>query len=85
MKTLLANVPVGKKCKITFINKNTSRKRLLEIGLHIGAEIEVLRRSPFKDPTQYRIGDFLVSLRKVEALNIEVELLEESFMAEFNN
>jgi ferrous iron transport protein B len=48
------------------------RKRLLEMGVIKGEVIKVVKKSPFKDPVEYKIMGYDVSLRNSEAKLIEV-------------
>jgi len=48
------------------------RKRILEMGFVNGQKISVVKGAPLRDPIQYRIMDYEVSLRKSEASLIEV-------------
>lgn len=54
------------------------RKRLVEMGFHKGMTGVVMRRAPMGDPIQIRILGYDVSLRKSEAMDIQVEKLEGS-------
>lgn len=48
------------------------KKRLSEMGFIRGKEVEVIRYAPLKDPIEYRIMNYDVSLRSSEASLIEV-------------
>jgi ferrous iron transport protein A len=52
------------------------RRRLMDMGLSHGAEIDMVKTSPLGDPVEYRLRGYHLSLRKSEAQTIEVELLE---------
>jgi Fe2+ transport system protein FeoA len=47
-------------------------RRLMELGLVPGSEVQVVRRAPLGDPIEYRIRDVHLSLRRVEAANVHV-------------
>jgi ferrous iron transport protein B len=49
------------------------RHRLSEMGFIIGKKVTVIKKAPLKDPVEYRILDYHVSLRNSEAQLIEVE------------
>ncbi|NDY42671.1 ferrous iron transport protein A [Dissulfurirhabdus thermomarina] len=49
------------------------KKRLLEMGFVAGAEVEVIRYAPLKDPVEFRVKGYHVSLRHEEAARIVVE------------
>jgi len=44
----------------------------MEMGLVEGTEVQVVRRAPFGDPLQIRVGDYDLSLRTSEAELIDV-------------
>ncbi|HAW52228.1 MAG TPA: ferrous iron transport protein B, partial [Flavobacteriales bacterium] len=48
------------------------RKRILEMGFVRGQTISMVKGAPLKDPIQYKIMDYEVSLRKSEAQQIEI-------------
>jgi len=49
-------------------------RRLLDMGLVSGSEVEVERVAPLGDPFEIKIKGYHLSLRKEEASNIEVEV-----------
>ncbi len=49
------------------------RRRILDMGVVKGADIEVVRVAPLGDPVEFRIKGYNLSLRKSEAQNIQVE------------
>jgi len=53
------------------------RKRILEMGFVVGKEIAVIKRAPLKDPIEYSIMGYNVSLRESEAQLIEVVNFDE--------
>jgi ferrous iron transport protein B len=48
------------------------RKRITEMGFIRGKRVTVIKNAPLKDPIEYKILDYDVSLRRSEALLIEV-------------
>ena len=48
------------------------RKRIIEMGFVRGQKVEVLMGAPLKDPINYKVMDYEVSLRRNEAALIEV-------------
>jgi ferrous iron transport protein B len=52
------------------------RKRLVEMGIHKGTKGVIVRRAPLGDPIQIWILGYDVSLRKSEAMHIQVEQLD---------
>lgn len=56
------------------------RKRITEMGFVKGKKVKVIKNAPLQDPVEYAIMDYKVSLRRSEALMIEV-VSAESFIA----
>ena len=50
------------------------RRRILDMGVVKGAEIEVVRVAPLGDPIEFLIKGYNLSLRKSEAQQIQVEV-----------
>jgi len=50
------------------------KRRILDMGVVRGAEVEVLRVAPLGDPIELRVKGYSLSLRKAEAQAIEVEV-----------
>ena len=54
------------------------RKRLIEMGFIQGKTVRVVLNAPLKDPVEYEILGYKVSLRREEAARIEVISEEEA-------
>jgi Fe2+ transport system protein FeoA len=52
------------------------RRRLLELGLCGGTKVEVVRRSPFGDPIEFRLRGYCLSLRDEQARCVTVNKTE---------
>ena len=48
------------------------RRRLLEMGFCGNASVEVVRRSPFGDPTEFRLRGYHLSLRGEDAKHVTI-------------
>ena len=48
-------------------------RRLLEMGLLPGTEVRVVRVAPLGDPIELNLRGYALSIRRAEALGIEVE------------
>ena len=69
----LADLETGAKAVIVRVNGHGSfRKRLIEMGFIRGKEVRVVLNAPLKDPIEYEIIGYKVSLRREEARQIEV-------------
>ena len=49
------------------------KRRLLDMGLVKGTSLKVERIAPLGDPIEVKVRGYMLSLRKQEAKNIEVE------------
>lgn len=69
----LANAPLRRIMRVADIRCDTTLgRRLLELGLVEGTEVQVVRRAPLGDPLQVRVGDYELSIRSSEASLVEV-------------
>ena len=50
------------------------KRRFYDLGIIEGTDIEVLYRSPFKDPTAYKIRGTVIAIRKEDAEKIKVSI-----------
>lgn len=72
MGTLDTLVP-GARCRVvSFDLAPGPRQRLLEMGLTVGAEFEVVRFAPMGDPVDIKVRGYHLLLRKSEAAGIRV-------------
>jgi ferrous iron transport protein B len=70
---VLADIETGSKAIISKVKGHGAfRKRITEMGFVRGKLIEVIKNAPLKDPIEYKILDYDVSLRRSEARLIEV-------------
>ena len=69
----LSDVATGEKAVVVRVHGHGSfRKRLIEMGFIKGKEVRVVLNAPLKDPIEYEIIGYKVSLRREEARQIEV-------------
>ena len=74
-KALLSELITGQKAWIKSISEDChgiERQRLMDLGFVPGSLVEVEMRSPFRDPTAYRIKGGLIALRKIQASKIYI-------------
>jgi len=70
----LSELEPGAKGRIVRVRgRGLLRKRLMDMGLVSGTELEVVRAAPLGDPMEIRIRGYLLSLRRSEAEHIEVD------------
>ena len=76
---ILADLKTGEKAVIVRVHGHGSfRKRLIEMGFIKGKDVKVVLNAPLKDPIEYEIIGYKVSLRREEARQIEVVTEEEA-------
>ena len=77
MEASLRTLNVNEKARITQLSASGEMaRRLRDMGLVPGTELEVTGRAPLKDPVALRLRDFTLTLRNNEADHILVERLE---------
>ncbi len=74
----LSELKTGDKAFIIKVNGSGAfRKRILEMGFVRGQEVKSILNAPLKDPIKYGIMEYEVSLRRSEAVMIEISKLKE--------
>jgi len=74
--TNLAKLKPGQKGKITSIGAlGPLKRRLMDMGVLTGEEVQVLKMAPMGDPIEVKIKSYNLSLRKKEAEGISVEVI----------
>ncbi len=64
----------GEEGRIQRVNAPKSLlRRLFALGLRPGARVRLLRRAPWGDPLEVRVGESLVALRRKEAAHVTLE------------
>ncbi len=72
---ILSDLKKGDKGKIVKISGSGSvHRRLLDMGLVSGSEIEMQGVAPLGDPIEIKVKGYNLSLRKEEAASIKVEV-----------
>ncbi len=65
---------IGKKAKISSLSsKGIQRRRMLDLGLVQGAEIQAIFESPSKNPVAYFVKGTVIALRNEDAKNILIK------------
>jgi len=73
--TLLSELKPGQKGRIVKVGGSGAiHRRILDMGVVPGAEIEVERVAPLADPVEFKLLGYHLSLRKEEARNVRVEV-----------
>lgn len=71
----LAELPPGARAKVvrvTTADSPATARRLGDLGFTPGSVVEVVRRAPLRDPVIYRVKDYEVCLRRVQAACVQV-------------
>jgi len=72
----LSVLPLGQKARVTgFDLPPEQHQRLLEMGLTVGAQFEVIRFAPMGDPIDIKVRGYHLSLRKNEAAGVRATRL----------
>jgi ferrous iron transport protein A len=77
-ETTLDTLKPGEKAKILKVRVKGSsfRRKLFDMGMVAGSEIELVRRAPLGDPLEFRIKGYNLSIRKMEAKDIFIQKIE---------
>ncbi len=76
-ETTLNVLEPGSKAKVIRIKgKGATRKRILDMGIVTGVEIEIIKRAPLKDPVEFKVKGYNLSMRQREAGLVVVQPLE---------
>ncbi|HDH09559.1 MAG TPA: ferrous iron transport protein A [Chloroflexi bacterium] len=71
----LSELKPGQKGKVVRVGGSGAiHRRILDMGVVPGAEIEVERVAPLADPVEFKLLGYHLSLRKEEARNVHVEV-----------
>jgi len=71
----LADLRPGMSAEVLDIDESvepSTARRLSDLGFAPGAEVTVLRKAPLGDPVVFRVVEYEVALRKVQASGIRV-------------
>ena len=72
----LDDVPVGRAATVVSVAcERSTARRLMELGLLPGTRVEVLRVAPMGCPLELRVRDSSLSIRRVDAARVAVQLL----------
>lgn len=64
----------GQRARVKRIDgQGAIRRRLMEMGLIRGIEVQALKTAPMGDPIEYKLLGYHLSLRKNEAKMVEIE------------
>ena len=70
----LSSLLAGQRARVVAIEVADSNKsRILEMGLTVGATVEVVRFAPLGDPMELKVRGAHISLRKADASGVRVQ------------
>ncbi len=76
MKTLFDMRP-GQKAVVKKVHgEGNLRRRILDMGILRGTELEMIKKAPLGDPIEFKVKGYDLSLRQSEASLVEVEVLK---------
>ena len=52
--------------------KDSLKRRIMEMGITAGTKIKIVKSAPFADPIEVSVRNYRLTLRKLEAKNIEI-------------
>ncbi|MFN8528548.1 MAG: FeoA family protein [Anaerolineae bacterium] len=74
MAYTLDQLTPGAKARVARIGgQGAVRRRLMDMGVVRGVEIELIKAAPLGDPLEFRLLGYHLSLRKSEAQLVEIE------------
>ena len=72
----LRSLKVGQRATVTAVDAaGEMGRRIRDMGLIPGCQLEVVGRAPLRDPVALRLGGFTLTLRNNEADHIRVEII----------
>ena len=75
MNKLLSEFAIGESGVIVCVKgEGKVRRRLFDMGLTPGAELTMRKKAPLGDPIEITVRVYELTLRKIEAAGVEVEL-----------
>lgn len=81
MKTLIDVKPGQKAIVIRIEGSGALRRRMLDMGIVPGVELEVVRKAPWGGPLQLRIRGYYLAMRRSECEQIAVVPANNSILA----
>ena len=73
----LANLLIGDKGEMYSISDKDLEQKLLEMGCTPGEKIEVTRKAPFGGPIAILVYSYVLSIRKEDAMKIEIKYCDD--------
>ncbi|MEN9968349.1 MAG: hypothetical protein RIR94_522 [Bacteroidota bacterium] len=74
MSQTLDSISLHQLVEISAIASSAIAPKLSEMGLTKGQKIKAIFKAPFGDPIAYEINGNIISMRKEEAMHVEVQM-----------
>ena len=74
MSMTLDSISLHQLVEISAIASSAIAHKLSEMGLTKGQKIKAIFKAPFGDPIAYEINGNIISMRKEEAMQVEVQM-----------
>ncbi|MEY3742307.1 MAG: hypothetical protein RL137_1752 [Bacteroidota bacterium] len=74
MSQTLDAISLNELVEIAAISNDAIAPKLSEMGLTKGQKIKAIFKAPFGDPIAYEINGNVISMRKEEAMQVEVQM-----------
>ncbi|WP_425802192.1 FeoA family protein [Desulfitobacterium sp. Sab5] len=79
MSCSLTQLLPGEKARVkTVLDQGVLRRRMMDMGLVPGTEVEVIRSAPWGGPMQIRIKGYFLAMRRTECEKIIVERINDT-------
>ena len=75
----LTELHIGQIARISSIDESPFKEKLQEMGCIAGVLVKPILKAPFGDPVAYELEEYTLSMRKKEAITINVRLLDALF------
>lgn len=81
--TTLAGLQRGQRARVTGLEATGMvRRRMMDLGLLAGAEVEVIMASPLGDPRAYLVRGTMLALRERDARGVRIEVLADGELSD---
>ena len=76
-ETTLDQAPIGQPVRVLGVaGDDAITRRLADLGIRVGVEVECLRRAPLGDPSVFELCGYQLCLRRTESARVRVVGIE---------
>jgi Fe2+ transport system protein FeoA len=69
----LSQLQIGQDARVVSVNgTNRISRRLMEMGIIPGVDVQMIKMAPFGDPIEIRVRGYSLAMRRTEADSVEV-------------